>query len=296
MSLDLLSCIKSFAMVAKHKSFSVAATQLHISTPVLTKQMQRLEDFLDKRLLHRTTRRVSLTEAGETYLTYAKNILDELQNAKNAIHNLEHEPHGQLIIGVPGALNSKFIIKVIQRFTQKYPKLVLQTTDESSSSALLNGSLDLIISEMIIHDKQFICEYLFSICRGFFASPKYIKKYGIPKTISDLKNHNCLVYKTLCPNNEWTFAKNRKVKVHGNYASSSGLSLIHAAMMGMGLISCPKLVLQEEINSGKLIEIQLDNKPVEIKVNLYYKPVLHGHNVKLFADYLKQNAAQECGK
>lgn len=291
MALDLLSCMKSFVAVAERKGFSVAARQLRLSTPVLTKQMQRLEDFIGKKLFDRTTRRVTLTEAGTTYLSYVKNILHEIQNASNAVHNLEREPHGKLLIGLPGVFNSIFFINILHGFLNKYPKMSLQTTDENSPICLFNGSVDLVISEENIKDKKINREYLFTIRRGVFASPTYIKKYGVPKNIEDLKKHNCLIYKRVYRNNEWIFADNKRIVVHGNYSTSSGRNIISAARAGIGLLWCPEIVIHEELKSGELIEIKLEKKPTEVKVFVYYQPVHYDSNIKIMVDYLKQSVA-----
>lgn len=91
MSLDLMSCMKSFAAVATYNGFSAAANKLHLSTPALTKQIQRLESYVGTPLLIRTTRVISLTEAGTLYLSFVKKFLADMEEAKNIVHNLESE-------------------------------------------------------------------------------------------------------------------------------------------------------------------------------------------------------------
>ena len=288
MSLDIVSCLKGFIAVAEYKGFSQAALNSHVSTPTLTNQVQRLEQFLGKKLLHRTTRQVALTEAGELYLPYAKKILEDIQESKNIIHNLETEPHGLIRMGVPGTFNSPFFIKHMQAFLRKYSKIQLQILEENSPSDLAIGQADLVISETNVNDTQFIKEYLFFMRRGVYATPGYLKKHGTPKTIADLKQHNCLIAKRASPNDEWIVANNQKVFVSGNYAATSGFNIFYAGLAGMGLMWSTDVIVKDEVNRGKLIEVKLPGKPAEIKMYLYYRPAAQGSNSKLMAEYIKR--------
>jgi LysR family transcriptional regulator, transcriptional activator for dmlA len=288
MSLDFFSCLKGFVAVAEYNGFSQAARYLRVSTPLLTNQIKRLEDLLGKKLLHRTTRHVSRTEAGEIYLLRAKKILAEIQDAKNEICHLEEKPHGMLTVGVPASFNTLFFVKHLKKFLDKYPKIQLNMIEENSPLALLKGEADLIVSEMDVKDKQLIKEHLFTIHRHIYAAPKYIKTHGVPETIADLKKHNCLIAQRVSPNNEWILANNRKVAVTGNYSSTSGINILYAGLEGMGLIWSADIAIKEEINAGKLIEIRLKDKPTAIKIYLYHRPVHRGSNIQLMAEHLQQ--------
>ena len=98
--------------------------------------------------------------------------------------------------------------------------------------------MDLLISEMDVRDKQFIKEHLFTVHRSVYAAPKYLKKYGVPKTLADLKNHNCLIASRISPHDQWLLGGDKKVTVSGNYASSSGINILYAGFEGLGLIWC----------------------------------------------------------
>ena len=289
MSLDLLSCMKGFAAIARYRGFSLAAKHLRVSTSTLSSQVKKLERSLGKSLLNRTTRRVELTEAGILYLEWAQNILENIQEAKNAVNNLEKEPHGRIIIGIPGFFHSLFFIKYLQAFLKKYPKIQLLVVDENSPTDLLAGLADLIISEVNIDDSQLIKEHLLTIKRSIYAAPDYIKKYGLPKKVTDLRKHNCLIGKRVSPNDEWILGNNKKIHVNGNYASVSGVNIVYAALTGLGLVWSTDILLKEEIRTGKLIEINLEEKPSSIPIYLYYRPVRHHSNIQTMVDFLKKN-------
>ncbi len=288
MSLDFLSCIQGFVAVAEYNGFSQAARHLHLSTPMLSNQIKRLEDLLGKKLLHRTTRYISLTEAGQIYLIRAKRVLTEIKDAKNEICHLEEKPHGVLTIGVPGTFNNLFFIKHLKKFLDQYPKIELKIIEENSPLAVLNGDADLVISEMNVMDKQLIKERLFTIHRSIYAAPKYIKKYGSPKSIDDLKNYNCLIANRVSLNNEWILGNNKKVSVRGNFSSTAGINIFYAGLEGLGLMWSSDIAIKDEINSGKLIEIKLKDKPTAINIYLYHRPAYRGSNIQLIADHLKQ--------
>ncbi len=291
MSLDLFSCMQGFKAIAEHKGFSQAARHLHVSTSTLTGQIKHLEQLLKRKLLNRTTRHMELTEAGEIYLQHVNKLLVDIENAQNAVNAVEIQPHGKLIIGIAGAFYSQFFIKHFQKFLQKYPKIQLQTTEENAPTDLLNGSADLVITEIDIKDSQLVKEYLFTLHRSIYATPAYIKKFGSPKKAEDLQHHNCLIAKRISPNNEWVLANNKKIYVTGNYASSSGYNVLCAALAGMGLIWSTDILIKEELKRGELVEIKLkDEQPVAIKMYLYHRRVNAESNIRLMADYLKKIA------
>lgn len=288
MPLDLLSCMKSFAAVADYKGFANAARHIHISTPVLTKQIQWLERSLGKKLLQRTTRRLELTEAGKIYLEHVKKILQQVHQAKDEVLNLDHEPHGTLTIGIPTAFNSMFLTKQFHKFLDKYPKITLKVITENSPITLLEDIINIVISPINIFDKQLIKKHFFTNRRGVFAAPAYLKKYGTPKKISDLKNHNCLVNERVSPNHEWEFAKHRKISVRGNYVSDSGIDIIYAGINGIGIIWTTDLLVREEVLTKQLVPIKLEFEPAAIEFFLYHRPAIYSSNVRLLTEYLLQ--------
>ncbi len=289
MSLDFLSCIKGFVAVAEYNGFSQAARYLQVSTPMLTNQLKRLEESLGKKLLHRTTRHIALTEAGNVYLLRAKKILTEIQEARNEICHLEEKPHGLLTIGVPNCiLNNHLFVKHIKKFLDQYPKIQLKIIEETSPLALLNGEVDFIISEVDVKEKQLVKEHLFTVHRSIYVAPNYIKKNGIPKTMIDLKKHNCLIATQASPKNEWILGNNKKITINGNYSATSGINVLYAGLEGLGLIWSADITVKEKVIAGKLVEVKLKDKPTAIKIYLYHRPAYRGSNIQLMAGHLQQ--------
>lgn len=269
MAQDLFSCIKSFIAVIEYGGFANAARHIYVSTPVLTKQIKLLEKIVQKKLINRTTRRLELTEAGTLYITHARRILEQITHAHDAILGLDQEPHGFITVGIPTMLNSMFFGKSLTEFLTAYPKITCNLTTENSISALTDGLADVIISIMHTQDKRFQQKKLFTCRSGIYAAPSYIKKHGVPKKVADLKQHNCLINTRVNPQHEWVFANNKKVLVHGNFSSNSGIDIYFAGMTGLGLFCSLNISVAEELKTGRLVEIQLDLPPATMAIYLY---------------------------
>lgn len=286
MSQDLFTCLKSFVTVADTQNFASAARHLRISSPVLTKQIKWLEHHIGKQLFRRTTRNVTLTEAGELYLIFAKKMLADEEEAKNAISNMETEPHGTITIGLSTKLNSDFIGKSISEFLERYPKIKCILISQNSPSAVIEGKADIVISTQKTRDNQLVKEHLFTTPSGLFAHPSYIKKHGIPKSLQDLKNHNCLINLSVSPDRIWKFENDKNVKVTGNYESPIGSDTLVGALNGIGIAYLVQILAKKEIENKELIEIVLEYKTAPLSIYMYYRPASRCSIVRLLADHI----------
>jgi LysR family transcriptional activator of dmlA len=286
MPLDLLSCMKSFSAVAEHQSFAIAARHTRVSTAVVTKQIQRLEEVVGKKLFERTTRRLQLTEAGRLYLCHAQKILKQVVEANSALINLETEPHGTVRVGIPGGFNSMFFSKQFQQFLVQYPKISLYISSESFPAIILDGYVDIVISSLNVHNKQLLKEKLLTVRRSVFAAPSYLEKHGTPKKIADLKQHNCLINIRSSPEHQWEFAKEQKIHVKGNYISESGADMIHAAVNGIGLLWTADILVKEEVAAQRLMPLEIGADPACVGLYLYYMPAAAYSPIKLLAEFL----------
>ncbi len=293
MALDLFSCMRSFVAVAEYNGFAPAARKLHISPPVLTKQVQWLEHRVKKPLLERTTRRVELTEAGQVYLVQAQQVLAGVAHAESALQVLETEPHGYVVLGMAGFLNAPQFIRALHVFLDQYPKISLDVRAEISPALVIEGVLDIAVSQENLSDTGLIKEPLFTVCRKIYAAPSYLKAHGVPKTIADLQHHNCLVFQQVSPVGEWVLGKHKKIKVQGNYKSNAAAHFMLALFDGFGLGWCADHLVAEDVAAGRLQEVVLtDVKPIEIPVFLYYRPSSQNLAVKRMVVHLKTIVSQ----
>lgn len=288
MAQDILSCMKAFIAVTECHGFAPAARKLKISTPALTKKIQALEEKLGQKLLERTTRRLELTSVGRLYMEHASRILREVEVAAESLKQLTEEPQGHVRLGIPGVFETLEFTQHVQKFLDLYPKVTVDISEQNSPVRVLEGDLDLTLSEIHLHDKQLIQDPLLTLTRKVYAAPSYLEKYGTPKTISDLQAHNCLVYPKVSPDGYWWFGHTKKIKVKGNYTSSIGRNYVFACISGLGLIWGISLFLQEGLQSGKIVEVALDYPGFESQVYLYYRPTSSNQLLKLMVAHLKQ--------
>jgi len=292
MAIDTVSCLKSFVAVAECESFTQAARKLYLSTSVVTKQIQNLESELGVVLFTRTTRQLCLTPAGDVYLKEAINILDKIKNAYNIVHNISAEPQGDIKIAIPGFAQVGKVLSLIARFLQKYPKVNLIITNDQSPFQLYDKAMDIVISETKINTHQLVRHRLLQIKKSVFAAPEYLKQHGIPKTTEDLRKHNCLINQVVTPTHEWLFANDTKVKVSGNYTLLAGVSLVPAAVLGIGLIWTPNFLVEKEIENGELQSVDIEPGQSLIPIYLYHLPVTYTGLIKLFIDWVKKETTE----
>lgn len=285
MALDLFSCMKSFVAVAKHGGFAKAARDLYLSPPVLTKQIQYLEEYTKKTLFERTTRSVRLTEPGQIYLSQVEQILKQIDLAKDALAAIDEEPHGIIRLGIPGIFDYCPFYKILPQFLETYPKIKLEIINDNLPTGLITNTLDIMVSELNITDNRLNKDYLGKTDRAIFASPTYLKNHGKPQNITDLAHHNCLIYTNVTPSHEWIF-NNKKIKVTGNYVSNSARNVIAVAVAGIGLIWAAKIVIEDEIKAGRLVEITLKNVSSKHDLWIYSLPS-YDPNIKLMMKHLK---------
>ena len=288
MALDLFSCMRGFAMVAECEGFAPAARKLHISPPVLTKQIQFLEHHVKKPLLERTTRQVRLTEAGGLYLQQVQKVLRELTVADHILSDIDTEPHGTLKLGFGGYLNMPSVVNQLKQFSDRYPKIMLDVRMEIDPVLVLNGELDLGIGHAFNQESALVYEHLFDAHRRLYASPGYLKKNGTPKTLEDLKHHDCLVYHTSSPNGEWVFGKNKKLKVKGRYMANGSGHFALAVQAGFGIAWMMDYLVVDQVEKGLLQEIFLDIKMPAMPVYLYYRPQVHNQALRQMIEHLKK--------
>ncbi len=292
MAIDTVSCLKSFVAVAECQSFTKAARKLYLSTSVVTKQIQNLESELGVVLFTRTTRQLCLTQAGDIYLKEAINILDKIKNAYNIVHNISSEPQGDIKIAIPGFVQVNKILSLVARFLQKYPKVNLIITNDQSPFQLYDRNMDIVISETKVNTHQLVRHELIKIRKNVFAAPKYLKQHGTPKTTEDLRHHNCLISQLVTPNHEWLFANDTKVKVSGNYTQVTGISLVPAAVLGIGLIWTANFLVEKELENGELQLVDIEPGSSLISVYLYHLPVTYTGLIKLFVDWIKKEITE----
>ena len=288
MALDLFACMRSFVNIVEQGGFAAAARQLHISPPVLTKQIQWLERQVKKTLLERTTRRVELTPAGQLYWQEVQKILAAVQQSEQMLAGLSAEPSGTIVVGDSGFLNSRIFLQQMHAFLQSYPKVSIRLQTSYTPASVLEGSVDVMLSQDNLVESGLIKEHLFDVSRHIYAAPSYLKKHGTPKSIEDLQRHHCLIFEMLTPTHQWQLSQHKKVTVQGQYYSNSSRHFVLALLEGFGLGWCADYLVEEYVAAGQLQKVILEQKAIKMPVFLYYRPTSHNIALKQFVTVIRQ--------
>ena len=282
-----------FAYVADTGSFSKAALQADLSTPALSKRITKLERSLGVQLIHRTTRRLSLTEAGENLYVHAKNIEGQVSDAIASVSAFSQGLSGHIKLSVPTISGELLLSEAIADFCQQYPNISVDMRLENNFVNLVEEGLDLAIRTGILEDSSLIAKPLIQSNWVVCCSPSYRDKYGEVTTIEMLKTHNCLAYTYQAQGSfDWRFTKNKieeTVRISGSLATNNAQALRKAALAGFGIVYVPRCCVYEDLQKGKLISILTDYTPRQLGVYAIYPFTKHlPEKLKLLIQHLKQ--------
>ncbi|TVP93549.1 MAG: LysR family transcriptional regulator, partial [Pseudomonadaceae bacterium] len=281
----------AFVSVADSGHFSTAAKRLGVSTSHVSRQIARLEERLQTRLFYRSTRQVSLTEAGHTFLQHCRHLLDARDEAIQAVSDLGGEPKGLLRLTCAVAYGESYIMPLVTDFMQRYPKLNIDMQLTNQTLDLLHGSFDLAIRLGRLQDSSLIATRLAPRNMYLCAAPSYLKQHGAPHSLSELSRHNCLIGSS----DIWTFAQNGQetpIRVQGNLRCNSGRAVLDAALRGLGLCQLPDYYVQQPLADGKLHALLPQHQPPHTGVWALYPQQRHlSPKVRLLIDYLREGLA-----
>lgn len=255
----MLEDINVFTIIAKHQSLSKAARELGISTPVVTRRLARLEKTLNTRLLNRTTRSVSLTEAGDLFYGEVHNILQALEASKECVKSLTSKVSGTLKVALPNAFSQCFISKGLSKFLAEYPNLKIQVQSGAGNNLLhhLNEGFDLVIHCGNLPNSSYHYKKLGTMKKIICASPKYLEKHGTPKNLDDLYKHNCLGIGNNFTHTWQVMSNGEKTEIYvnGNIGVNDAIDVRNLAVHDAGIAYLPCFLIREQLKNGQLISI-----------------------------------------
>lgn len=291
MGLDRLTGLEVFAKVAATGSFSAAGRAMRLSQTMVTKHIAALEARLGVKLLHRTTRRLSLTEAGRRYLDASAHVLAELDAADNAAASDRYEPRGVLRVNAPVSFGVRQVAPLLPEFAGRYPQVTVELGLNDRLIDLAEEGWDLAVRIGELAASSLIARRL-APCRTIVcAAPTYLKAHGTPRTVAELVGHNCLGY-TLSRRvggDKWLFGGDGEVvvAVSGNLRANNGSALRAAAIAGQGIIYQPSFIVADDLRTGALVALDLDHPTAEIGIHAVFLPdAFPAAKVRAFIDYL----------
>lgn len=259
--MDKLNNMQVFCRIVELGSFAAVAREMDLSAMMISKYMAQLEESLGVALLNRTTRKISLTEAGEVYYQRSKQLLDDFLELDESTSQLGRSVKGILRISSSIDFGGLYLVPAIEAYQRQYPDVKIMMTLHNSQVNLSEGSLDLAILVTDSLDLGVVARKIAETRLCTYAAPAYLKQYGEPQTIEDLKHHHCL-YNTDTPHKDyWIFrVGNEEVKLKTTWrlASNNGRALCQAAALGMGVTQAPEYSVTTYLANGSLVEILAD--------------------------------------
>lgn len=266
--LDRVTGMQVFTRVAALGGFSAAARALGMSQTMATKHMTALEDRLGVKLLHRTTRRLTLTEAGRNYLEAAERILSEIEDADAAVAAENMQVRGTLRLNAPVSFGIREIAPLLPELSRRHPALAIDLGLNDRNVDLIEEGWDLAIRIGTLADSSMIARRLAPCHMIVCAAPSYIAAHGRPRVIADLEGHVCLGYtlSRAVSADRWSFGRDGKasVEISGTLKANNGDVLVVAAIAGQGIVYQPTFLVAHEINAGLLVPLKLDDDPIEL--------------------------------
>ena len=286
-----------FARVVEDKSFSAAARRLNLSKSLVSKQVTQLEKSVGARLLNRTTRALSLTEAGAAFYEHCARIVEELEEAKLAVGRLHSEPRGLLRISVPVAFGRLHIATILPEFLAAYPDLKIDMVTSDRFVDLAEEGYDVVIRIADQPAPTLVARKLAPVRRQMVATPDYFERHGIPQTPEDLENHNCLTYTYFNPQDPWRLRGpdgDISVRASGNLRVNDDDALAEAVLRGLGLALLPTFIIGKELQAGRLQSALSQYIPLERHIYAVYLANRHvTAKVRAFIDYLLKRFSPE---
>ncbi|MFZ4965505.1 LysR family transcriptional regulator [Pseudomonas gingeri] len=253
--MELLNDMALFVEVVKAKGFRGAAEVLGMPNSTLSRRISALEKAIGLRLLHRTTRRVEVTEAGQIYFERCKRIVDEARLAHEQLGDIVAQPRGVLRVSFPVDFAITYLAPLIAEFASLYPQIRFDFDLTSRRVDLVSEPFDVAIRMGESEDSQLIARPLLTLVSSLYASPAYLDAFGMPGTPADLERHQCL---NIQKSGMWTLSdgvQTRSVAAAGRYRVNSVGMLRRLAALGQGIVLMPEEVVADELDKALLCRV-----------------------------------------
>lgn len=300
----MIDSLRCFVAAVDFGSLSKAAVQLDMTVSSVSRKINALENDLKARLLLRSSRQLVLTDAGERFLPRARNILAELDDGRNAVQELESEPHGLLTVTAPSAFSRMHVTPAIAAFLRRYPLMEIDLHASDDVVDLTVHRVDVALRMGTLPDSDLVATRLVGMNRIVCASPCYLEQHGYPKAYEDLLSHRCLtVTGRTAPPGWWRFEgvnNNHPLVVRGNFRCDNSDSLLHAAIDGVGVAHLANWLVSDAVVSGLLVPL-FPMDPIERSetpsLRLLGEPAIHAVHMpgrsnqakaRIFIQFLKE--------
>jgi DNA-binding transcriptional LysR family regulator len=295
--MDRFNALTTFAKVVELGSFARAADRLSVSTSAVSRQVAELEAHLDVRLLNRTTRRLSLTEAGQAFYERCVQLLADLEETESSVRAAAVEPKGTLRITCGVTFGERYLAAAIAEFAGRHPQVSFDLDLSDRAVDLVEEGFDLAIRIGPIGHQALVSRRIGTTQFVCCASPGYLARYRAPSTPEDLVHHACLVYTYAAVASAWTFESRdgtrHTPRIAPRHRTNNGRMLVELAAAGLGIVLEPDFILAPEVRSGRLQRVLPDYQPPRSPIAAVYPSRRHlSAKVRTFVDFLAERYAQ----
>ncbi len=291
--MDRFTSMQVFQEVARRGSFAAAAEHLDMSRAMVTRHVAALEEHLAVRLLNRTTRRLSLTGEGETYLARCQHILEELEYAESSIGEMKRIPRGRLRITAPVAYGAYQLTPLVCAFMQAQPAVRAELLLNDRLPDLAEDGIDVAVWVGELDDSGLFARPFARMRLVACAAPEYLARVGTPSGVEDLAALNCLRYAYRPRPDIWRFTGpdgEQAVAVEGDFEANTGEALRIAALSGRGVVLLPGYMVREDIAAGRLLTVLPAMATASVPIQALYLHRRHlSAKVRSFVDFLVAN-------
>lgn len=271
--------------------FTAAARALGLTPGAVSRRVRTLERRLGTRLLNRTTRRVSLTEAGATYHRQVARTLEDLRQVEARLSHLADEPVGHLRVSAPTSFGIRRLARLGAVFAARHPSLQFDLQLDDRFTDIVGEGYDLALRIGRLADSRLVARALVPVHRVVCAAPSYLDVHGRPERPADLAGHACLHYSHLTLREEWTLTGDGEpeaVDVTGPVRSNNGEVLREAALAGLGIVLLPGFIVEEDLRTGRLERVLAAFRPTPFTLyGVYPSREYVPRKVHLFLDFLR---------
>lgn len=297
--MDRLTAMQVFVCVVDSGSLSAAAQQLDLSRPVVSRYVAELEEWVGARLLHRTTRRLSLTPAGNEILPRCRQLLDMSDDMRHAVDAPDETPRGLLRITSSTSFTQSQLVQAVVDYGRRYPGVAVDLVALDRTVNLVEERIDLAIRMTTRLEPNLIARKL-AVCRSVIcASPDYLARHGTPRRVEELALHNCLTH-SYVGRSLWQFEpqegegrpKAESVAVAGNISANEVTVLLQAVLAGVGIGHMPAYAVGSLVASGQLVALLPGHEPTRLDMYAVYASRKHmPAALRTMVDFLAQRFA-----
>ncbi|MHA1597388.1 MAG: LysR family transcriptional regulator [Alphaproteobacteria bacterium] len=295
--MESLTGLNVFVRVVDTGGFSAAARDLGMSKSAVSKRIARLENHLGVRLLNRTTRRLSATEAGTVFYERASRIVADIEDAECAVSALHTETRGRLKVNVPMSFGVRHMAPALADFMRDYPDVSVDMSLNDRIVDLIDEGFDVAIRIAKLPDSSMIARRLAPFRHAVCATPDYWRSHGTPTHPNDLKNHNCLRYSYLSSGDEWRFRGPDgpiSVKISGNFQSNNGDTIRAMSLGGHGVNLSPTFIVGDDLRAGRMRAVLTDFMDTDLAIYAVYPASRHlSAKVRAFVDFMADRFGPE---